>query len=219
MNASTDGSALRELYLLGDPLRPAALTALAQSRVPGLERLVLSLRSEVAGLWTEQDVASLIRVLRVRDVHVGGLDQLATFIAALTSAGPPTELTTLTLADGTSTDEDALLDAVRKHAKALRSLRTLGLPFAALFSSGAEGAAHALLPAACDSAARPRRTFSRCLRSRELLLEQVKPWLVANSPPRYPACLDETALLEKLARIEALFFGATTDCVTSIIPF
>lgn len=142
--AATSHPRLRELYLLGDPLTPATLAALAASRFPALEVLGLTLAADAAPADAPAVAEALRRVSapQLRSVDVHGVGELHALLDALTGAPLPPGWATLRL-DGRVGDEDALLELLTARAPVLASLRHLGLPLGDELSSEAETQARA----------------------------------------------------------------------------
>jgi predicted DNA-binding WGR domain protein len=130
--------ALRELYLLGDPLSLEMLDAIGAAELPALERLALSLVHEAApgpDLAAAAAALRAVRAPRLREVHVNGVADVAAFLEALAAASGAPPWKVLTLSGFT---EDAPL------------LGAIGLPFVDEVSSEAEEVARARLPQARD---------------------------------------------------------------------
>jgi len=144
---------LRELSLLGDPLSEEFLGALARSRFPALEQLVISLASD-AGPGDDAAALAAIRGLsahtdRLRIVHVESLADVAAFLDALVESGVTRRLREVRLQG--SADEEAILAVIERHASALSNLEVLALPLGDELSSDADEAIRARLPCACDT--------------------------------------------------------------------
>ncbi len=123
---------LRELHLLGCPLKPELALALAQCEFPSLERLVLSVGSE-DGPGADDKVLqalSLLHAPALREVHLSYLEDTPSFLDALLSRGIPSHWKTLTLAGASIADTGSSSHApiLKKHAAALRTLEAVGVP-------------------------------------------------------------------------------------------
>jgi predicted DNA-binding WGR domain protein len=145
-------AALRELHLLGDPLSPALLSALGAAELPALERLVLSLVHEAApGHDLAVAAAAAVRAVRaprLRELHVGGIPDVAAFVAAL--AAPASAVPWKVLSVSGITEDAPLLAAIDAHAGWLARLDAIGLPLVDELSSEAEELVRARLPQARD---------------------------------------------------------------------
>lgn len=149
---------LDELYLLGDPLRGATLTALAACKFPRLGVLALRLAADAA-CRDELLAAEALQRLdapQLRYVEVAGVHDLTAFLAALAVRPVPPSWEALRLT-GTVRDEDAFLSLLASHANRFESLAEFGLPLADGLSR--EGAVHArrILDAIDDSGELPDR--------------------------------------------------------------
>jgi hypothetical protein len=147
----TRHSALRELYLLGDPLSPRAVEALGQCSFPALETLALSLCSDDAPGPESAALAALrsIDAQSLHTAHIDGLTDVTRFLDELASAPLPPSLSTLCLG-GALEDEDELLRILKERAPALAQLSTLGLPLADDLPAYVEEQAKAILDAVTE---------------------------------------------------------------------
>lgn len=144
--SATDHGSLAELYLLGDPLNAKLLQALAEHKLPKLERLVLSLASdagaitEAAELVADAVVGLAKHAPKLRVVHVEALDDVTEALAHFANVKLPKGVRSLSLG-GDIEDEDEFLAALEKHAAAFKSLESFGLPLDQISEPGAEAAA------------------------------------------------------------------------------
>lgn len=126
---ATQHSALRELYILGDPLKPHAIRGLGASTFPALTTLALRLCSDAAPGPEGAAMTALrsITAPNLHTVHIDGITDVSRFLEDLTSEPLPPSLSTLCL-NGTLDDEDDLLRVLKLRAPALAQLATLALP-------------------------------------------------------------------------------------------
>lgn len=122
---------LHTLHLLGDPLSRSVAQGLGGCRFEALERLVLSLCADGGPAQPDAFVDSLrtLAAPRLREIHLGGIDDPAACLTRLLSGGLPPSWKVLSLT-GTSRgafELDALRPVLTRHAAALRSLESLAL--------------------------------------------------------------------------------------------
>ncbi|PCC73606.1 hypothetical protein SAMN02745121_07355 [Nannocystis exedens] len=147
---------LRELYLLGDPLKPALVKALGASTFPALETLALDLCSD-DGPGPDRATVAALRSLTapaLRTVHVSDIEDVRSFLAALAAKPLPASWSSLCLR-GTLDDEDELLASLERLAPALQRLEELGLSMSHSLSQDAEPRAQKLVRAVVDSGKMP----------------------------------------------------------------
>lgn len=150
---------LRELYALGDPLSPDFLRALAQWKLPALERLVLSLASDAGPGDDDAAIAALTRLEapKLHTVHIDSLADVPRVLGGLVASGRVRSWKELRLSGGL--DEDALIDVVERHADMLRALDVVGLPLGDELSSDGDGKLRALCASVCDLSELPDVTL------------------------------------------------------------
>lgn len=145
-------SRLRELYLLGDPIPDVSVAALADSQLPSLEVLGLTLAADTGPVEAEPLKAALAGLVapKLREVVVDGLEGIVAFLGA--GALPPTLSDGgVLILGGEIEDEDALLAALRVHKDALSGLSKLALPLGDAVSIDGDTAARALVPGVVDT--------------------------------------------------------------------
>ncbi len=149
-------SRLRELYLLGDPIPDMTLVALADSQLPALEFLGLSLASEddlAHGEALFEGISNL-DAPKLREVMIEGLADIAGFLRGESDGGFPPGLLgdggVLSLG-GEIEDEDALLATLEKHKGSLAGLSKLALPLADALSTDGDAQARAILSSLVDA--------------------------------------------------------------------
>lgn len=149
-------SRLRELYLLGDPLPDVTLIALADSQLPKLEFLGLTLASEdelVDNAAVLEGLGSL-DAPKLREVMIEGLADVTGFLGGEKGDGLPAGLLAeggvLSLG-GDIEDEDALLEALERHKGSLAGLSQLALPLADALSIDGDAAARKILSSLVDA--------------------------------------------------------------------
>lgn len=152
----TSHERLKELHLLGEPLRRDLVEGLGRSAFPALESLALDLSSESSS-GPDRAAAAALRSLtapNLRQVHVDGIRDLAAFLRDLTSGPLPPSWKELSL-DGIVPDEDTLIAALKERADVLRPLAALGLPIGNELTDESIEEATALLPAIVDESELP----------------------------------------------------------------
>lgn len=148
---ATQHSALRELYLLGDPLKAHALQGLGASSFPALDTLALRLCDDAAPGPEGAAIAAVraINAPSLRALHIDGIMDVPRFLEDLTSEPLPASLSTLCLG-GAVDDEDDLLRVLELRAPALAQLETLGLPLSDDLPDDTEERAEAIVGAVAD---------------------------------------------------------------------
>lgn len=121
---------LRALHLLGTPLTAALAKGLGGCSFPALDRLVLSLDSEVAPAAQEPTLAALrtLDAPRLRELHVAGVEDAPRFLDRLLSQGLPPNLQLFSLCGAWrgAYDVDDIRPVLTRHADKLQTL-ALGL--------------------------------------------------------------------------------------------
>jgi predicted DNA-binding WGR domain protein len=150
---------LRELYLLGDPLDPNFLHALAEWELPALERLVLSLASDAGPGDDDAALATITKIdaPKVTSIHVDSLEDVARVLDELAASKRIHTWKELRLSG--SLDEDAILEVVERHTKALSQLDVLGLPTGDYLSSDADEKLRSACSSVRDVAELPELTL------------------------------------------------------------
>ena len=123
-------SALTELHLYGDPLRPANVDALAGCSLPALQKLrimLCELKRNQCRIDTCSIALSTLHAPCLEWLHIQGLQDITFFLEGLLRKGLPSCLHTLQL-EGEIPDEDALLDVLGRYGDELRKLRNVLLP-------------------------------------------------------------------------------------------
>ncbi len=122
---------LSALHLVGSPLAPSVISAIGASKLPALERLVLSLASDSR----KTDDAAVLEALlalkapKLREIHLNSITDVPSFVEQLALRGLPRSLKILSLC-GTSEGaypNDVLHQKLQKHAAALGALQSLCL--------------------------------------------------------------------------------------------
>lgn len=152
------GHAVRQLFLLGDPLPARCLAALGRSKISRLQILGLALRDESGGSDPAAAAAALhaLSAPQLAAIDIGGVDDLAAFLDVLAARPLPPSWSRISL-DGAVPDEAALLSVLARRAPVLRALSALGLPLTdALSDGGAERAAR-FVPCVVDREELPDR--------------------------------------------------------------
>jgi len=142
---------LREMFLLGDPLTPKFLRALAQWKLAALERLVLSLASDAGPGDDDAALAVLTRLdaPHLRIVHVESLHDVPHVIRELIASGRVSAWKELVLSGGL--DEDELIEVVERNVDVLRGLDVFALPLGNEVSSDGDEKLRALCACVHDS--------------------------------------------------------------------
>lgn len=142
---------LRELWLLGDPLLPSAMSALGRCRFPALGRLGLALCHE-SGDAPDKPAARALQTLvapNLRTVDIAGATDIPALLDLLADGSLPGRWTDLYIA-GTIGDEDALLATLERHRDVLARLKSLALPLSDELSHEADEKARRLVPSLAD---------------------------------------------------------------------
>jgi len=148
-------SRLRELYLLGDPLPMVTVAALAESQLPSLEFLGLTLASEDEAAPSEEVIDGLVGLdaPKLREVMIEGLADITGFLSGGgegLAGGMLAEDGVLSLG-GEIEDEDGLIEVLGAHKAQLGQLTRLALPLADALSTDGDAAARAVLPCLIDA--------------------------------------------------------------------
>lgn len=144
-------AALRELFLLGDPLDGKFLRGLATWKLPALERLVLSLASDASPADEDAALAAIVDLdaPKLSRVYVEAVDDVPRFLERIVASGRLAGWSELHLV-GSVRDDDRLLAVVTAHVEMLRELRVLGLPLDDV-SSETEESLRGLCPSLVDA--------------------------------------------------------------------
>ncbi|HPH66220.1 MAG TPA: WGR domain-containing protein [Kofleriaceae bacterium] len=120
-------AALRQLHLVGAPLKPEFLLGIASWKLPALELLALSLASDGEGA---DDAALAICASKrpaLRALHLNGLTNVGAALDALLGAKGLHACVELRV-EGRVDDDDDLFAVLERHSRRVGELKTLGLP-------------------------------------------------------------------------------------------
>lgn len=141
---------LRELWLLGEPWGPAAMSAMGRCSFPALERLGVGL-GVAAGLGPDRSVQALqaLDAAELREVAVEGIGDLEQFLAQLLVRPLPGRWSRMYL-NGAICDEQRFALFLEHHRVALAPLESLALPLCDGLSGAAEARVRGWLPSLVD---------------------------------------------------------------------
>lgn len=142
---------LRALFLLADPITPRSISGLGGSHLPALTTLGVMLCSDGGPVAGEPIAGALLKLgaPKLARIEVDGVEDISTFLSALTTRALPASWSTLRV-DGGIADEDALLSVLTERKAKMAKLSVLALPLADEVSQDAAEQGAKLLPSLKD---------------------------------------------------------------------